>query len=251
MTEPLPLSITVRGEEPDWVVSETLKDKNISMNIVARIVINGDIANDPNDIVHAYGDGHETLGVTHVNVDNTAGSNEALTYIIVYSPDGQSKALNFEYYDASTGRIYQLEPADAVFTGGRFTGSFSPVSFTANDKTVLFIGSNNKLHWPSSDVTMGSCRAYFSMNVNMESREIVTHFDDDGTTSVENINRESIANNQYYTLDGRKLEGKPTTQGIYIHQGRKVVIKREQNRIDSSSAECERVRSEKTKEVVK
>ena len=29
----------------------------------------------------------------------------------------------------------------------------------------------------------------------------------------------------YYTLDGRKLDGKPTKKGVYIVNGRKVVIK--------------------------
>lgn len=29
----------------------------------------------------------------------------------------------------------------------------------------------------------------------------------------------------YYTLDGRKLEGKPTAKGMYIVNGRKVIIK--------------------------
>ena len=28
-----------------------------------------------------------------------------------------------------------------------------------------------------------------------------------------------------YTLDGRKLNGKPTAKGVYIQNGRKVVIK--------------------------
>jgi hypothetical protein len=29
----------------------------------------------------------------------------------------------------------------------------------------------------------------------------------------------------WYSLDGRKLEGKPTVKGIYIHNGRKEVVK--------------------------
>ena len=29
----------------------------------------------------------------------------------------------------------------------------------------------------------------------------------------------------FYTLDGRKLDGKPTKKGVYIVNGRKVVIK--------------------------
>ena len=30
---------------------------------------------------------------------------------------------------------------------------------------------------------------------------------------------------EYYTLDGRKLSGKPTKKGMYIVNGRKVVIR--------------------------
>lgn len=157
MTEPLPLTISVRGEEPDWTVSEELKDKNISMNIVARVVINGDIANDPNDIVHAYGEGHKTLGVTHVNVDKTAGSNEALTYLIVYSPDGQSKPLNFEYYDVSTGRIYQLEPADGkriLFKTDVIVGSTTePVVLVNTSKEVQTLQLKKGWNWLSFYVT--------------------------------------------------------------------------------------------------
>ena len=29
----------------------------------------------------------------------------------------------------------------------------------------------------------------------------------------------------WYTLDGRRLEEKPTARGIYLHQGRRVMIK--------------------------
>ena len=153
ITEPLPLSIRVRGEVPDWAVSESLKAKNISMNIVARVVVNDDIASDPNGIVHVYGDGHETLGVTHVNVDNTAGSNEALIYIIVYSPDGQNKALNFEYYDAKTGRIYQLEPAGGekiLFKADAIVGSTTnPVVLKNNNKEVQTLQLKKGWNWLS------------------------------------------------------------------------------------------------------
>ena len=119
-----------------------------------------------------------------------------------------------------------ISSTDAVFTGGRFTGSFSPVSFAANDKTVLFIGSNNKLYWPSKATTMGSCRAYFQMDASVEAREIVTYFDDEETTSIASMEdvRCKMAD-AWYTLDGRKLSGKPTFKGIYIHQGLKEVVK--------------------------
>jgi hypothetical protein len=34
-----------------------------------------------------------------------------------------------------------------------------------------------------------------------------------------------IDNDDWYSLDGRKLDGKPTARGIYINNGKKVVIK--------------------------
>ena len=46
---------------------------------------------------------------------------------------------------------------------------------------------------------------------------------DDDTTGIVNVNRETITNNQYYTLDGRRVA--EPTKGIYIINGKKVVIK--------------------------
>ena len=52
------------------------------------------------------------------------------------------------------------------------------------------------------------------------------YFTTDNITAIESIStprQEDEAT--WYTLDGRMLKGKPTTKGIYINQGRKVVIK--------------------------
>ena len=40
----------------------------------------------------------------------------------------------------------------------------------------------------------------------------------------ETVNGKSV-NSKSYTLDGRRLIGKPTARGIYINNGKKVVIK--------------------------
>ncbi len=50
----------------------------------------------------------------------------------------------------------------------------------------------------------------------------------DGSEEAQGIRdnkREPITNNHWYTLDGVRLDGKPTQKGLYIHGGRKVVIK--------------------------
>ena len=42
------------------------------------------------------------------------------------------------------------------------------------------------------------------------------------TTAIDNLQL-TIDNDQWYTLDGRKLGGKPAARGIYIHNGKKVI----------------------------
>lgn len=45
-----------------------------------------------------------------------------------------------------------------------------------------------------------------------------------GTTGIEVINQEKLTMNYWYDLEGRRLQGKPTQKGIYIQNGKKVVI---------------------------
>ena len=44
-------------------------------------------------------------------------------------------------------------------------------------------------------------------------------------TGISDNKREPITNNNWYSLDGRKLDGRPTRGGVYINNGKKVVIK--------------------------
>ena len=110
-----------------------------------------------------------------------------------------------------------------------FKGSFSPVPFTADDKTVLFLGAENKLYWPSDNMTLKSCRCYFQLK-GLQVGEITDarlFFGNEETTGVHFINNEktAIGNDEWYTIDGSTLQSQPTKKGIYIHQGKKVVIK--------------------------
>jgi hypothetical protein len=44
-----------------------------------------------------------------------------------------------------------------------FTGSFSPVSLAAGDRSVLYLDANNSLFYPNTAMTIGSCRACFQL----------------------------------------------------------------------------------------
>lgn len=52
------------------------------------------------------------------------------------------------------------------------------------------------------------------------------HFcDGEGTTGIEHTLYEGKLSDDWYTLDGRKLTGTPSSKGIYIHNGRKEAVR--------------------------
>ena len=78
-------------------------------------------------------------------------------------------------------------------------------------------------------MTVKTCRAYFELtddvpDINSNTASIVIDYGDESGTGVNDVNgvKEAKANS-WYTLDGRKLDGKPTKKGVYIYNGRKVV----------------------------
>ncbi len=153
-------------------------------------------------------------------------------YLIKWSGSSSSNRTNpiFDYVTISD--TYNDVTTDYV----DFIGSFSPISLEANDRSVLYLGANNTLYYPSAAMTVGSCRAVFSLNgitagdLPNQPRSIVLNFGDgEETTSINEElrmkNEESATATGWYDLQGHRLSGKPTKSGIYINNGKKVAIK--------------------------
>ena len=115
-----------------------------------------------------------------------------------------------------------------------FVGTFSPVDLEGNDRKVLFMGSSNTLYYPSKNLSVNACRAYFKLNGitagDLEAngaKAFVLNFGDEETTSINEalgVKREESAA-AWYSIDGRKLNGQPSQKGLYIHNGKKFVVK--------------------------
>ena len=117
-----------------------------------------------------------------------------------------------------------------------FMGTYKKLSYTADDKSILFLGADNKLYYPKSGASIGAQRAYFklsglnagdlstginSFTLNFGDGEMTT-----GITEIDNGKmKDDGSRDGWFMLDGRKLPGKPTQKGVYINNGRKVVMK--------------------------
>jgi len=120
-----------------------------------------------------------------------------------------------------------------------FVGTYSPVSIYTDEKTNLYLGADNKLYYPTAtDFQVNAFRGYFQLkgltagepsNSNQASvRAFKLNFGDDEATGIISVHDSGFMVNgsdMWYTLDGHKLQGKPTQRGIYINNGKKVAIK--------------------------
>ena len=136
--------------------------------------------------------------------------------------------------DAST-------PTAVSSTDGKvsFTGTYSPVTISGENRSILFLGSANTLYYPNAAMSIKSCRAYFQLN-GIEAggqanavRAFVLNFGEDEATGIREITNPTPnpspawegSGCAWYSLDGRRLSGKPSKSGVYINAGKKIVIK--------------------------
>jgi len=109
-----------------------------------------------------------------------------------------------------------------------FIGSYDPVDIAAEDKTLLYMGLDNKLYYPDQAMTINAFRGYFCLQGieagNLPSNAIELNFNDEttGLSPIHSLNSEGSS--YWYTLDGRKPSGKPTQKGIYINNGKKIIV---------------------------
>ena len=109
-----------------------------------------------------------------------------------------------------------------------FKGTYAPINWNTETPSILFVGEKNQLHWPLAGAHLNACRAYFELADGEQARSFNLNFGEETSDIVAIDNSQLTIHNEadaWYTLDGRKVSGKPTTKGLYIHNGKKVVIK--------------------------
>ena len=175
-------------------------------------------------------------------------------YIIKWNKPNDYVAYNGQNADACSDitsltfngvKIDADASTEVSFTGGKFKSTYAPKTFENEDKSVLLlgVGKNNQnqdvstLYYPKpsggKNPGINAFRAYFQIGDGTSAPQLTAfnlNFDDGETTGIKSLSpdlspsREGSAG-AWYSLDGRKLSGKPTHKGLYINGGRKVVIK--------------------------
>ena len=120
--------------------------------------------------------------------------------------------------------------------GATFVGTYAPYEVTNADEAKkwfmigggfgkwAYIGTSSAATWE-----LQSTEAYIQLPI--ETQSIIFNFEDvdGGTTAIKSVNADDLAGKKsaegWYTLDGVKLQNAPAQKGVYIQNGKKVVIK--------------------------
>lgn len=115
---------------------------------------------------------------------------------------------------------------------GSFTGTYVAdyeIPYSGEDISLFLSG--NKMYYASAKTKhMKAYRACFWFTdvlpmTGEASAPINMSFDGESTGIEEVKGVREFKDNEWYSLDGRKLESKPTQKGLYIHNGNKEIIK--------------------------
>ena len=177
-------------------------------------------------------------GVLKMNFVNVPMVVAGFPFIVKWEGDGSSNLVNPVF----TGVTITNDASHIETDHVNFVGTYNSVVFDEGTvhKDVLLLGGGSSLYYPdgTAPTTVNACRAYFQLNGLTIGdangvRAFSLNFGDEETTSIVEMRNEEgemrngndEMKNAWYTLDGCRLNGKPTRPGMYIHNGIKVAIK--------------------------
>ena len=114
--------------------------------------------------------------------------------------------------------------------GNRFIGSYTGIDnlgAAGNDNLWWYSLANGELAHPSATAYLRQLSAYIVTVGDSKAHEFIIEEFGGGTTSIRGINVDSqnVSSEGWYNLNGVKLQNAPTEKGIYIQNGKKIVIK--------------------------
>ena len=169
-------------------------------------------------------DGENTGGKLYTITD-VSGSTATATEIT-----SANKKMPFLIYNGNTeAKTFLLIPTDTEITQTFYAGFVGTAEATtiaassAEQNNYAFNGKQFVWVKDAIPVAANKCWLAIPTGVTSNAREINLVFGN--TTGIESIDNPELTIDGWYDLNGRKLQGKPTKKGIYIHNGKNVVVK--------------------------
>ena len=117
-----------------------------------------------------------------------------------------------------------------MIVGTGYGSDYSSILLGSVETSTMNSGTNyvlyNNQFIPAEDNTLPANRCYLQIPGVSGTRSLTIEHGDDNTTGIHTTRKDQaeMENDKYYTLSGQRVE-KPTKKGLYIKNGRKVVVK--------------------------
>ena len=184
-----------------------------------------------NDVEGFFGSGAKAYALSSHNDDelffSSVSALEARFPYIVYVPTAITETINVTdaiINNPSTEAGYRDHEVagDVIY----FRGTYAPIAAgtwpkAADGDLIYGVTTDGHIKKAGASASIKGFRAYFDIPANAEVKGIV--FDDDTATGLSIIDGEIVSSEAVYDLNGRRVN--KTQKGVYIVNGKKVVVK--------------------------
>ena len=163
----------------------------------------------------------------------TVSSGTLTAYVVTSTATDKVTLTSVDELPANQGVILKGTPgatynipvkADAAYAGANLlSAAVTATDIAANTAYIL---QGGKLHLVTAASTVPAGKAYLlASNVPSGARSMTFVFDDEATAVFDLNDKSEMINNNWYDLQGRRVDGSRLNSGIYIKNGKKVVVK--------------------------
>ena len=167
--------------------------------------------------------GGQLYTITSVNVTDAKATATELTVAAAQTP-------LLVYNSGSEKKTFLLIPTDdaatSVTAASQFVGTLEATTIAASTSTLNNYAFNGKQFvWVKNAIAIAANKCWLQIGTVPAGTRSISIVFGDGTTGIEAIDNGQLTIDNWYDLNGRRLQGKPTKKGVYIQNGKKVVVK--------------------------
>ena len=177
-----------------------------------------------------YADPVSSTDAQLYTISSVSGNTATLSSAIATAPSSTPLLV---YNAGNTDATFLLIPADAepnlaLTVAPEFIGTLTGTTIAASTSTKNNYALNGKQFvWVKNAISIAANKAYLSVTTGGQLHAPALSIVSGDATGIDSMvnGQWSMDNGQWYDLNGRKLNAKPTKKGVYIMNGRKVVVK--------------------------